>query len=121
MRRELKYHECHQSTSVSLNSFRGSLAMIPRTRRVQGILALVVFIHVAAVSIARSDEDRTSKATTSDSPRSSKSRDSLDARCIDGSVVKIVLLDPKIPMKTDYGLFEIAVGDIRRIEFATRI
>src|SRR5262249_36961300 len=119
--RELKYHECHRWTSDSLNLFRGSLTMIPRTRRIQGILALVVTTLVTGASIARSDDDRTAKAATAASARSSKSRDSLDARCIDGSVVKIVLLDPKIPMKTDYGLFEIAVGDIRRIEFASRI
>lgn len=45
----------------------------------------------------------------------------LDAYCNDGSVVKVLLRDEKIPIKTDYGLLEVPVKDIRRIDFATRL
>lgn len=45
----------------------------------------------------------------------------LEARCCDGSVVHVTLLDEKIAMKTDYGLLEVPVADIERIDFATRV
>lgn len=45
----------------------------------------------------------------------------LMARCSDGSLIKVLLLDEKIPLKTDYGLLEIPASDIERIEFATRV
>jgi hypothetical protein len=55
-----------------------------------------------------------------DSASSSQRRGTLDARCADGSLLKVRLLDGKIPLKTDYGLMEIPVADILRIDFATR-
>jgi hypothetical protein len=48
-------------------------------------------------------------------------RDRLEAHCIDGSVLKVRLLDAKVPLKTDYGIFDISSSDIRRIEFANRV
>lgn len=45
----------------------------------------------------------------------------LQARCCDGSLLHVTLLDEKIAMKTDYGLLEVPVADIERIEFATRV
>jgi hypothetical protein len=44
-----------------------------------------------------------------------------EARCSDGSVLRLTLLESKIPLKTDYGMVMIPVGDIGRIDFATRI
>jgi hypothetical protein len=53
--------------------------------------------------------------------REANIRDRLEVHCLDGSVLKVYLLDEKIPLKTDYGTLQIPAGDIRRIEFALRM
>lgn len=45
----------------------------------------------------------------------------LEARCCDGSVMHVTLLDEKIALKTDYGVLDVPVADIERIDFATRV
>jgi hypothetical protein len=54
---------------------------------------------------------------------SSKSRPSIDAevKYIDDSTMKLKLLDDKLELTTKHGVLSIAVADIRRIDFATRI
>lgn len=44
----------------------------------------------------------------------------VEVRCQDDSVLKLRLLDKEIALKTKYGTLNIAVADIRKIEFATR-
>src|SRR5688572_660490 len=44
----------------------------------------------------------------------------VEVKCIDDSVLKVRLLDEKIELVTKYGFLQIAVADIRRIEFAHR-
>ena len=43
-----------------------------------------------------------------------------EIKCIDESSLKIKLLDDKLELVTKYGFLQIAVADIRRIEFAHR-
>jgi len=81
---------------------------------------LIAFSMV--VSQAQADEPPAIEATaTASTSTEFNIRDRLEAHCIDGSVLKVHLLDAKIPLKTDYGIFEISSADIRRIEFANRI
>jgi hypothetical protein len=44
-----------------------------------------------------------------------------EARCTDGSLMKLSLLDEQLRLKTKYGELLIPASDIQRIEFATRI
>lgn len=44
----------------------------------------------------------------------------VEAKCVDDSTLKIRLLDDKLELVTKYGFLQIAVLDIRRIEFAHR-
>ncbi len=44
----------------------------------------------------------------------------VEAKCVDDSTLKIRLLDDKLELVTKYGFLQIAVPDIRRIEFAHR-
>jgi voltage-gated potassium channel Kch len=56
-------------------------------------------------------------------PDSIKPRPSVDAevKYTDDSVMKLKLLDEKLEMTTKYGVLQIAVADVRRIDFATRV
>jgi hypothetical protein len=60
-------------------------------------------------------------APAEQAPARAKVPGRLEARCCDGSVVLLTLLDAKIPLKTDYGVLEVPVVDIERIDFATRV
>ncbi|TSC79224.1 MAG: LCCL domain-containing protein [Candidatus Peregrinibacteria bacterium Gr01-1014_25] len=44
----------------------------------------------------------------------------VEVRCVDGSMLKLQLMDPKIEFRTAYGTLWIPVTAIRKIEFATR-
>jgi hypothetical protein len=45
----------------------------------------------------------------------------VEVKCIDNSVIRLKLLDEKVELVTKHGVLRIAVADIRRIEFSTRI
>ena len=44
----------------------------------------------------------------------------VEVRCLDDSVLKVRLLDDKLEFLTKYGVLQVAVADIRRIDFAHR-
>lgn len=44
----------------------------------------------------------------------------VEAKCVDDSTLKIRLLDDKLELVTKYGYLQIAVADVRRIDFAHR-
>jgi hypothetical protein len=44
----------------------------------------------------------------------------VEVKCVDDSTIKIKLLDDKLELVTKYGFLQVAVADIRRIEFAHR-
>lgn len=44
----------------------------------------------------------------------------VEIKCIDDSVFKVKLLDDKLELATKYGVLQIAVADVRRIEFGHR-
>jgi hypothetical protein len=44
----------------------------------------------------------------------------VEIKCIDDSVLKVKLLDDKLELATKYGVLQIAVADVRRIEFGHR-
>lgn len=56
-------------------------------------------------------------------PESPKTRSSVDVevKYIDESTMKLKLLDDKLELSTKYGVLQIAVADVRRIEFASRV
>lgn len=45
----------------------------------------------------------------------------VEVRCVDDSTLKARLLDETLELETKYGTLRIAVADVRRIEFATRV
>jgi hypothetical protein len=56
-----------------------------------------------------------------DKPQKPASAGDVEVRFTDDSTLKLRLRDEKIEFQTDYGKLLIPVGDIRQIEFATRI
>ena len=86
--------------------------------RLSALTLLVLYIASAAVSWG-DDSPRTDRKPIKPPTNGTVSR--LEARLADGSVLKITLLDPQLRLKTDYGELSIPAGDIRRIDFATRI
>jgi hypothetical protein len=57
------------------------------------------------------------------SPAPNKSADEgeVEVKCVDGSVLRLKLLDDKVELATKHGTLRIAVADIRKIEFSTRV
>ncbi|MBX9579336.1 MAG: hypothetical protein K2X87_03430 [Gemmataceae bacterium] len=45
----------------------------------------------------------------------------VEAVCLDGSVLKLKVLDDKLELVTRYGSLQVPVADVRRVELATRI
>ncbi|QEL16277.1 LCCL domain-containing protein [Limnoglobus roseus] len=45
----------------------------------------------------------------------------VEVKFIDGSVMKVKLLDEKLELVTKHGTLQVAIADIKRVEFATRI
>lgn len=91
---------------------------MPVTRSIAWVfpIALVAALHI---SPAR----RTDAAAPDPSPpEPARNATGIDAevKCIDDSTLKLRLLDDKLELVTKYGFLQIAVGDIRRIEFAHR-
>lgn len=44
----------------------------------------------------------------------------VEVKCVDDSTLKLKILDDKLELVTKYGFLQIAVADVRRIEFANR-
>lgn len=44
----------------------------------------------------------------------------VEVRCVDDSLLKVKLLEDKLELVTKYGFLQVAVADVRRIEFAHR-
>jgi hypothetical protein len=71
------------------------------------------------ISPVRRSDGAAPDPTPPDSARGAAGLD-VEVKCIDDSVLKVRLLDEKIELVTKYGFLQIAVADIRRIEFAHR-
>jgi hypothetical protein len=71
------------------------------------------------ISPAHRSDGAAPDPTPPDSVRGAAGLD-VEVKCIDDSVLKVRLLDEKIELVTKYGFLQIAVADIRRIEFAHR-
>lgn len=85
------------------------------------IIAASLSAFSMLASQLQADEPTAESAAAASTSADFNVRDRLEAHCIDGSILKVRLLDAKIPLKTDYGIFEISSVDIRHIEFANRI
>jgi len=86
------------------------------------LIGVAAFLGMSAICIRAAEPDSAAKAPASKPiPREANIRDRLEAHCLDGSVLKVYLLDEQIPLKTEYGTLHISAADIRRIEFATRM
>jgi LCCL domain len=57
---------------------------------------------------------------TPPAPAQSPTGVDVEVKCIDDSTLKIRLLDEKLEFVTKYGFLQIAIADIRRVEFANR-
>jgi hypothetical protein len=76
-------------------------------------LSAVVFLSPVHRAAAAPDPVPTEPARTAPALEA-------EIKCIDESSLKIKLLDDKLELVTKYGFLQIAVADIRRIEFAHR-
>ena len=73
---------------------------------------------------ARADEPPAAPAATpapTTAAERTKRPDRFEIRASDGSILKVTLLDAKIPLKTEYGTLAIPLAQIRRIDFASRL
>ena len=89
---------------------------MPNTR----LLAWVTSVVLSAALLMLSH--RTDAATPQPTP-SEPSRPTgleVEVKCVDDSSLKLRLLDDKLELVTKYGSLQVAVADIRRIEFAHR-
>jgi hypothetical protein len=103
------------SDAVRLKPFAGGslmplrrLAWLAPATLLVGSLALVPFSSTAA------PPQLSANVTAKTGPE-------IDVKFIDGSTLKVKLLDETIELITKYGPLKIATADIRKIDFATRI
>ncbi len=84
-------------------------------------LLLTVPVTLAATALY-SPLHRTSAAPdpTPVEPAAKPAGFEVEVKCVDDSTLKIKLLDEKLELVTKYGFLQIAVADIRRIDFAHR-
>lgn len=66
-------------------------------------------------------EDPPAAGARGEKPQIGVATGQMEARFADGSLLKITLLDSHLRLKTEYGELRIPTGDIRRLDFATRI
>ncbi len=87
---------------------------MPVTRLLVGVALVVAFLAVPAGAAG---------PLPAQPPESSKpiSGADVEVKCVDNSVLNLKVIDEKLELVTRHGVLQIAVADIRRIEFATRI
>ncbi len=78
------------------------------------LLLATVAILPFAISNAAPPQLTTATTSTASGPE-------IDVKFIDGSTLKVRLLDEKVELITKYGPLQIAAADIKRIDFATRV
>ncbi len=79
---------------------------------------LLAFAATALVTTARATAVA-ADPTPSDASRVASGVD-VEVKCVDESTLKLKLLDDKIELVTKYGFLQIALADVRRIEFGHR-
>lgn len=88
------------------------------------ITRLLVWVAPIALSAAvlTTSINRTAAAPEPIAPEPARTAPGVDAeiKCVDESTLKLKLLDEKLELTTKYGFLQIAVADIRRIDFAHR-
>ncbi len=90
---------------------------MPVTRSL--LVTLPVTLAAAALFVP---SPRTSAAPdpTPPEPGAKASGTEVEVRCVDDSTLKLKLLDDKLELVTKYGFLQVAVADIRKIDFAPR-
>jgi hypothetical protein len=83
-------------------------------------LVWVVPVALLVVTVAPYWFTVAAPAPSSADPTRSPAGLDVEVKCIDESTLKLKLLDEKLELITKYGFLQIAVADIRRIEFAQR-
>jgi len=94
--------------------------IMPKGHGLLSASTLVVLLAVLSRAIADERNDPSATSSAEISAAGVKTPGRFEARYSDGSILKLSLMDSKIPMKTDYGMVLIPVADIRWIDFATR-
>jgi len=89
--------------------------------RVLGFLAVCTFLVAIVVTTHGDETAESSKRDSADSDRAAAASTLLEARCTDGSLVKLAILDERLLLKTRYGELSIPAAEVLQIEFATRI
>jgi hypothetical protein len=91
---------------------------MPVTRLLARAIPVALFAALLTSPVSRSVA-AAPDPTQSDAARSAAGVE-VEVKCIDDSTLKLRLLDDKLELVTKYGLLQVAVADIRKIEFANR-
>jgi len=91
---------------------------MPVTRSLAWVIS-VALSAVSAVHLTRPVVAAVPQPPPSDSARSTGGVE-VEVKCVDDSTLKIRILDEKLELVTKYGFLQVAIADIRRIEFAHR-
>ena len=91
---------------------------MPVTRSLARAFPVALFAALVISPAHRSNGAAPDPSPSENTPRAAGIE--VEVKCIDDSVLKVRLLDDKIELVTKYGFLQIAVADIRRIEFAHR-
>jgi hypothetical protein len=91
---------------------------MPVTRSLSSILALSAALVACPTRLA--DAAAPDPAPSSAAPARAPAGFDAEVKCADDSVLKLRLLEDKLELVTRYGFLQVAVADIRRIEFAHR-
>ncbi|MBP3959182.1 hypothetical protein J8F10_28390 [Gemmata sp. G18] len=89
---------------------------MPTVRKVLWIVPVALAVGLSAAPIVGGPQP----AQTSEASKPRTGTD-VEVKYIDDSVMKLKLLDEKLELVTKHGTLRIAVSEIRRIEFATRL
>jgi len=90
---------------------------MPITRKLVRVTTLVLFVALLTAPLGSAGPQ------PQQPPETSKPRPSVEVevKYVDDSSMKLKLLDDKLELSTKYGVLQIAVADIRRIDFASRV
>jgi hypothetical protein len=89
---------------------------MPRARLVRWFAPVAVLVAPVLAPVASAGPP----PAAAPSPAKPRAGVEVEAKCVDESVIRVKLFDEKLEMTTKYGVIQVPVADVRRIEFGTR-
>ena len=107
--------------NVAETTYRRSVPKWPWTALLVLLSSTAWALRLSAADDGQTKGQPHDGATEDASPEEPMLPDRFEIRSSDGSALRVRLLEEKIPLKTEFGTLQIPIGDIRRIDFATRV